>query len=116
MKNTNSGSTIWVDLDNSPHVVFFLPIIKELRSLGYRVAISTRDCFQVCGLADLHGLEYTKIGKHFGKHKILKIFGLFLRSALMIPFVLRYRPQLAMSHGSRSQLLLAKFIGLKFGT
>ena len=60
----NSSRTIWVDLDNSPHVPFFAPIIAELRSSGYRVALSARDAYQVFELADGMHLEYTKIGRH----------------------------------------------------
>ena len=26
---------VWIDLDNSPHVPFFLPIIEELRKRGH---------------------------------------------------------------------------------
>ena len=28
---------IWIDLDNSPHVPFFRPIVDELRARGYWV-------------------------------------------------------------------------------
>ncbi len=38
---------IWVDLDNSPHVPFFRPIIDELRARGYEVVITARDAYQV---------------------------------------------------------------------
>jgi len=33
---------IWIDLDNSPHVPFFSPIIKRLESLGYQVRLTAR--------------------------------------------------------------------------
>ena len=38
---------IWIDLDNSPHVPFFAPIIEELQKRGYSVVVTARDCFQV---------------------------------------------------------------------
>jgi|SRR5215472_1465205 len=44
---------IWIDLDNSPHVPFFAPIIQERESQGYTVCVTARDCFQVRPLADL---------------------------------------------------------------
>ena len=31
---------IWVDLDNSPHVPFFRPIIDELRKRNYEVLVT----------------------------------------------------------------------------
>ena len=47
-----STRKVWIDLDNSPHVPFFKPIIEELNDRGHHVALSARDCFQVCGLAE----------------------------------------------------------------
>jgi uncharacterized protein len=105
--------TIWIDLDNTPHVVFFKPIIKELESRGYHIVVSARDCFQVCGLADLMKVNYTRIGKHYGKHKLLKGAGLIIRALQLIPFAMKAKPSLTLSHGSRSQLFLSKLLGLK---
>jgi len=44
---------IWIDFDNSPHVPFFKPIIRELEQREYGVFLTARDCFQTCGLAGL---------------------------------------------------------------
>jgi predicted glycosyltransferase len=101
---------IWIDLDNSPHVPFFNPIINELKQRAYFVTLTARDCFQVCGLADLYGLQYSKIGRHYGKIKVLKVIGTIIRSIQLLPVVLRERPALALSHGSRSQLMTAKML------
>jgi hypothetical protein len=35
------GRKVWIDLDNSPHVPFFMPIIEELEKLGYEVIVSS---------------------------------------------------------------------------
>lgn len=102
--------TIWIDLDNSPHVPFFSPIIQELERSGYKVLLTARDCFQVCGLADLHGLSYQRIGRHYGKNTALKLFGLGWRALQLIPGALREKPILVLSHGSRSQLLAANIL------
>jgi hypothetical protein len=105
--NQSIRKKIWIDLDNSPHVPFFVPIIKELESRGHSVFLTTRDCFQVCGLADSYNLQYKLIGKHYGKNKALKMIGMLFRTLQMIPFVIGQKPDLALSHGSRSQLLIA---------
>jgi len=102
--------SIWIDLDNSPHVLFFDPIIKELSKRGYDVFITSRDTAQVSELADLFGIQHTCVGKRFGKLKILKIAGSILRSFQLLPLVLRRRPSLAVSHGSRSQLLASRLL------
>ncbi len=47
----SSSKKIWIDLDISPHVVFFRPIIAELQKRGYEIVLTARDCFQVCRIA-----------------------------------------------------------------
>jgi len=104
------GKKIWIDLDNSPHVPFFNPIIKELKQRDCLVTLTARDCFQVCGLAELFGLQYKRIGRHYGKSKILKVVGTIIRSIQLLPTALKERPAIAVSHGSRSQLIAAKML------
>lgn len=103
---------IWIDLDNSPHVLFFNPIIKELRKRGVKVVITSRNYAQVTKLADLFGIDHKKIGHHYGKHKLLKLLGLLIRSLQMIPFYLKEKPDIVLSHGSRSMHLVAKLFGV----
>jgi uncharacterized protein len=103
---------IWIDLDNSPHVPFFAPIIDELHKHGYSTVLTARDCFQVRELADLFGFEYTLIGRHYGKHKILKLAGLCRRAMQLAPTVMAQRPDLAVSHCSRAQLVVSWSLGI----
>jgi uncharacterized protein len=98
---------IWIDLDNSPHVPFFAPIIEELERRGYSFVLTARDCFQVCALADLFHLKYRRIGRHYGKNKAMKILGTMYRALQLLPIAWQEKPDLVMSHGSRSQLLAA---------
>ena len=108
-----SGSRkVWIDLDNSPHVPFFAPIIEELEKRGYSILLTSRDCFQVCELADLFNLRCQVVGRHYGKSKILKVAGMVLRALQMVPIALREKPTLAISHGSRAQLLCGTLIGI----
>ena len=104
------AKTVWIDLDNSPHVPFFAPIIEELEKAGYSVLVTARDCFQVCDLADLLHVTDRRDGRHYGKHTIWKLTGLGWRAMQLIPAVLRNRPDLAISHGSRSQLVAANLL------
>jgi len=97
-------------MDNTPHVPFFLPIIRELEGRGYHVVISVRDAFQVCELAMQAGLQFSKIGLHYGKNPFLKVGGLLWRSVQLIPFVRREKPRIALSHGARSQVFLANIL------
>ena len=110
LKAVPPNAKIWIDLENSPHVPFFKPIIQELERLGYSVLLTARDCFQVCDLADFSGLRYRKIGRHYGKHTIAKLAGLGIRVAQLAPTILREKPTVAISHGSRSLFLLSSVL------
>jgi len=99
-----SDRKVWIDLENSPHIPFFEPIIKELEERGCEVLLTARDCFQVCELADMAGLKYRKIGHHYGKHRIAKVMGLGIRVLQLTPLILRERPAISVSHGSRASL------------
>jgi predicted glycosyltransferase len=101
---------IWIDFDNTPHVPFFKPIIRELERRGFKVVITARDAYQVYELADKMNLQYIKIGRHYGKSAVKKLLGLVWRAFQLAPFCLRERPDLALSHGSRSQGLLSNLL------
>lgn len=107
---TKKPIKIWIDLDNSPHVPFFIPIIAELEKRGHMVFLTTRDCFQVCSLADLYKLRHERIGKHYGANKLLKVLGTVWRSLELAARVLKEKPELSLSHGSRSLIILSAVI------
>jgi uncharacterized protein len=103
---------IWIDLDNSPHVPFFAPIIDELQRRGYGILLTARDCFQTRELVELFHLKCKIVGRHFGKNRIRKIAGLCVRASQLTPTVLKGRPDLAVSHCSRSQLIVSASLGI----
>jgi hypothetical protein len=103
---------VWIDLENSPHIPFFEPIIKELKERDCEVVLTARDCFQVCELADMAGLEYRKIGRHYGKNSIAKVVGLCIRVLQMTPVILREKPAISVSHGSRTLMVLSAILGI----
>ncbi|MBI5385055.1 MAG: DUF354 domain-containing protein [Verrucomicrobia bacterium] len=109
---TSVRPKIWIDLDNTPHVPFFEPIIEELQRRGYAVMVTARDAFQVCDLADQKGLRYTRVGRHSGKNPVRKLTGLFYRALQLMPHALREKPMLGLSHGSRSQIILCNLLRL----
>ena len=102
---------IWIDLDNTPHVPFFIPVMRELERRGHEIVLTARDAFQVCELADQKGLQYIRIGRHHGRNRIMKVLGLAWRSLQLATFWLRHRPGIALSHGARSQIMLCNLLG-----
>lgn len=101
----SASKKIWIDLDNSPHVPFFLPIIAELRRRGHTVLLTARNSYQVCELLKFHRISCKVIGGHWGKYRALKVLGTLLRGAQLLPTIVAEKPDLAVSHGSRAQLL-----------
>ncbi len=108
----SASKRIWIDLDNSPHVPFFAPIVEELKKRGFLVTLTARDAYQVRELADLYQLDYRCVGRHWGKHRLIKVFGTCLRSLQLIPTIARQRPHLSVSHGSRSQTIASVLLGI----
>jgi len=106
--STVSAKRVWIDIDNSPHVPFFKPIIDELEAQGIELVLTARDIYQVRDLLAFFELPCKVIGRHYGKNKFLKVAGSFLRIAQLAPVAAGLRPALAISHGSRAQLLACK--------
>lgn len=101
---------IWIDLDNTPHVPFFSPIIRALETRGIAVVCTARNAFQVFDLAQAKALPVTRIGRHYGQRMAAKAFGLLYRALQLLPFARREKPGLAVSHGSRSQVLASNLL------
>lgn len=111
----NSPRTIWIDLDNSPHVPLFVPIIRHYRESGVNVVLTAREHSQTIELLKLHGLDgtFTVIGYHHGKGKLSKILGTLGRARQLAAFI-KTGPKIsvAVSHGSRSMVLAARWLKL----
>src|SRR6266851_1968501 len=103
---------IWIDIDNSPHVPFFRPIVVELQKRGYEIELTGRDIYQVCELLEFFNLPCKVIGKGYGKNTVLKVLGNCLRAAQLIPTAAKFHADLAISHGSRAQVLVSKLLGI----
>lgn len=109
------NKAIWIDVDNSPHVPLFVPIIRHYREQGVEVVLTARDHSQTLELLDLHGLAgtYDVVGRHFGKSKANKVRGAVQRAVQLFTHVRKHkRIRVAVSHGSRSMVLAAKGLGI----
>jgi predicted glycosyltransferase len=107
---------IWIDMTNSPHVLFFRPIISELESRGHKVTITARDFAQTISLLDKQKIPYTKIGRHQGRNYFLKVRGLFARSFRLIAFARKKKFDLALSHNSNDIAVAAYLLRIPLVT
>lgn len=88
---------IWIDCTNSPHVLFFEPIIRELKK-KYKIIITARDYQQTINLLKQKKISFTKLGKHHGRNILSKFFGYFYEVGLRIKFILKEKPDLTICH------------------
>ncbi len=107
---------IWIDLANSPHVLFFNPIIERLKQNGHMVNITMRDFAQTISLAKLYQLDCTAVGQHGGSNKISKGLNLLNRSLKLRNYVKEMKADLAFGHGSYELVLAGKLAGIKVFT
>lgn len=104
---------IWIDVDNSPHVPLFAPLIKSYRASGVEVVLTARDHAQTIELLENAGFSGTFeiIGKHYGKNKFNKIRGLLVRAKQLASYIKNHKNiKVAVSHGSRSMVLAARWL------
>jgi predicted glycosyltransferase len=103
---------IWFDLDNSPHVPLFRPILCELKKRNVDYFVTARDFAQTKDLLRYWNIEHILVGVHGGRNKVGKIVNLLQRSNRLTKEIRGKEITLAVSHGSRTQLVAAKGMGI----
>lgn len=103
---------IWIDLANSPHVLFFAPLIHDMELRGHSVFVTARLLAQTTELAEMYGIEAHVIGAH-GGHGTRSKAAANLRRALALRQTARSESvDLAVSHNSYSQVVGARLLGV----
>lgn len=95
---------IWIDIENTPHVMFFRPIIESLKKMNYDVIITARDYGGIKKLLEMNNLKFKLIGTDYGKSKISKIKGVLGRIVKLYFFVKNKGITVSISHGSRTHI------------
>ena len=103
---------VWIDLANSPHVLFFQPVIAELHRRGVPTVVSARDFAQTVELCRLWGLDAEVVGAHGGAGLVGKAGNLAGRVRALRAFARTHRPAVAVSHNSYAQALAARTLGI----
>ena len=101
---------IWIDVVNSPHVLFFRPIVEELNRRGHSASITAREYAQTTGLLDRFRIQYTLIGAHAGAKITKKIIDVFKRGAQLRTYAKDKSFDLAITFNSPSLALAAKML------
>ncbi len=103
---------IWVDLANSPQVLFFRPLIARWQDWGHEVLVTARPFAQTCELCEQLALTYEIVG-HQGKRNLLGLgVGIADRAARLVSWARGRGFDVAVSHNSYAQLVAARLLGL----
>ena len=103
---------VWIDLANSPHVLFFAPVITELHRRGVDTVVSARDFAQTVELARLMGIDAEVVGEHGGAGLAGKASNLAGRVRSLRAFAKRRSPSVAVSHNSYAQAVAGRTLGV----
>ena len=104
---------IWLDITNSPHVLFFAPIVRELEKKGHKVLITSREHSQTTGLLKLHGMKSTVVGKHAGASLLSKALYVPVRISSLIKCLRNEKIDACVVHQSFYGILAALLLGVK---
>ena len=103
---------IWFDLTNSPHINFFRQMIDELQEDGNDVVITCRPLANTIDLLDLYKMDYTVVGKHYGKSSFKKVIGFFVRVNQLRKFLKRANVDVGISQSSFYSPIAGKLAGI----
>lgn len=103
---------IWIEIDSAPDVHTMEPIIRELERRGHTILVTARDYGHIIELLRIKKRPYFLIGKHPGKSTFLKIIFFFYRMIRLYFWAFDKKIDLAFSHGARSMVLPARFLGI----
>ena len=103
---------VWIDITNSPHVLFFEPIIADLLAGGHEVFVTARDYAQTVPLLEQRHIEHRLIGRHHGAATGAKALGLLSRSSRLIGYGWNKHFDVAFSHNSNDLSVAAWALGL----
>ncbi len=106
----STSRKVWIDLTNSPHVLFFRPVIRRLGDAGVETVVTARDFAQTLGLLERFGISHTVIGRHGGASVRGKALGMVRRSGAMVRFGRGQGITQAVSHGSNDLAIAARML------
>ena len=104
---------VWIDISNSPQVLFFRPLVARLLSRGHEVEVTTRDYAQTLELLRLQGIPHHVVGpEHGGASGWAKGRTMARRLYALRRFAQRRGFDLALSHASHEIQLVARSLGI----
>jgi uncharacterized protein len=104
---------VWIDISNSPQVLFFRPLIVLLRQRGHDVDVTTREYAQTIQLLHLHGIAHDVVGPaHGGRGVVGKSRAMASRVRALRSYAKARAVDLALSHASHELPMVARSLGI----
>lgn len=103
---------IWFDIDNSPHVPLFAPIIQILRQFDHEVIVTARNFAQTIPLLEKYNISYLRVDGHGGKNKLKKLYVTLKRAHGLYKLMRNKKVSLMVNHGARAGILAARLLGV----
>ena len=104
---------VWIDISNSPQVLFFRPLIALLLDRGHDVRVTTREYAQTIELLELHGIPHDIVGpEHGGAGAAGKTRAMAGRLRALRAFARRQAFDVGLSHASHEPPLVARSLGI----
>ena len=104
---------VWIDITNSPQVLFFRPLIALLVERGHEVDVTAREFAQTLELLEAHGIAHTVVGpRHGGAGTLGKARAMAARLRALRRFAKGRDFDVALSHASHELPLTARALGI----
>jgi predicted glycosyltransferase len=103
---------IWFDLSNSPHINMFRAMIRDLQR-QHEVIMTCRPLANTIELLEMHGLEHTVVGVHYGRSLSKKIVGFPVRVLQLKRFLEQKLIDVAISQSSFHSPVVARLLGVR---
>ena len=104
---------VWIDISNSPQVLFFGPLVSLLLERGHEVRVTTREYAQTIELLELHGMAHDVVGPgHGGASAAGKARAMAGRLRALRRFAKGRDFDLALSHASHELPLVSRSLGI----
>ena len=99
---------VWFDCTAAAHPIVLRPIIERFRERGDRILVTARENGETVGNLERLGIPHLVVGRHGGAGKLGKGLALATRSSRLAGPVWKFRPDLAVAHGSVDLAVLSQ--------
>jgi predicted glycosyltransferase len=99
---------VWFDCTAAAHPVVLRPVIERFRQRGDEVLVTARENGETVGNLERLGIDHLVVGEHGGAGKFGKAWALASRSTRLARPVWKFRPDLAVAHGSVDLAVLSR--------